>query len=103
MGFKHLIKKYYNSFSLRKKVGNINERSDFFEKKILELLEENDRRKLETEKLLKESNDLKYQSMQLFHEYYGLIDSNTKSIASLLRTLILKYYGEKNLIVRKRR
>ena len=105
MEIKQSIKKYYDRFSLRKKVININERSVFLEKKILELLEENNSRKLEIEKLfndnndkklqierlLNESNDLKCWSMQMFHEYYGLIDSNRTSIASLLRTLILKY------------
>lgn len=113
---KQSIKKYYDRFSLRKKVININERSVFLEKKILELLEENNSRKLEIEKLfndnndkklqierlLNESNDLKCWSMQMFHEYYGLIDSNRTSIASLLRTLILKYYEGKTLDTEKK-
>lgn len=111
MGIKQSIKKYYEKFSLRKKISIINEQSEYLEKKILELMEENDSRKLEIcnlldenndnklqiNRLLNESNDLKCWSMQMFHEYYGLIDSNKKSIASLLRLLILKYYEGKML------
>jgi len=111
LGIKQSIKKYYDRFSLRKKFVNINERSESLERKYLELLEENSSIKLEIKKLINEnkdkklqierlsdeSNDLKCWSMQIFHEYYGLIDSNRKSIASLLRSLILKYYEKKKL------
>lgn len=73
------------------------EENDSRKLEICNLLDENNDNKLQINRLLNESNDLKCWSMQMFHEYYGLIDSNKKSIASLLRLLILKYYEGKML------
>ena len=61
LGIKQSIKKYYDKFSLRKKISIINEQSEYLEKKILELMEENDSRKLEICNLLDENNDNKLQ------------------------------------------